>query len=1276
MRLLVGLLCALLVPGPSLGQSNPVTNGGFEQIDPRTGFAVDWSPVGTSVRVVSEARSGQRALLLERGTGPGVPPEVGLNREWSPNSGQQGAMLGQLSGGILYRYKLLRAAPDANISFQIIPMSGRAYEDTKAGRVIRKVPTAHAGDGLWHEVRVRYDFTKTPDVKWVHVAVRLTGGPGALLVDDIEYVESVGPLLTLEKLHFTLDSSRSGPGGTLNVSVVNEGDQPAEKVTVEMAPPPGWRVLQAPATTLETLGPDAAHVLKWRIAGSLQPGEVRLTARAREVEASAVLRLAPRVELESLLASPPVAVPGAPVTIRATLRNRGTAVARGVVLRSGNREIRLDVPIGVAAASWSVRAQAQPGAQTVRCRLVGAQSEENTSASFLVTHAMKAPARPVVPGLKIRTGSDRTVAELTSGSRQVALLPHLGQVVFRLPDGRVQTLAARYMGSGPRLRSVQTDTAGGRWTFEATAAPARGAVRLRIAVSCDKPRSVLRFEGPMLLAHAGLPSAYRRDGLFPGLEWLVPGEVSSSDLDIGTNHPDRKRYVPHPNKVTIPAIAVTSGEHTVALLWDAAARWDGVRDRPQPVFASPDRLLGAAAHRMGLIAPNVPAGLPENGLEHPRGHALRPGSSLTLEATLAVVPKSSTPLDGVKAWFAHYRPQPVLPGPQRNDRQWLAWTMEPYLTTLWVGPDKGWLPFLGGPPIWRNPSFDRTYAFDLARVAAYLPNHPKAPAWRARLQEVAGRFPAPEADDIGMYFADPVSAVSGMAARAAMLVAGQRPGGEWVFDANRRDQGVFRGMDYHELGPDGAAEVGTIARHAYELLRHARISGDAQAFQAGVRALNAMRRFTVPRAAQVWEVPLHTPDILAAADAVDAYLEAHRYALRANAREQKTPWLEQAKYWALAGLPFVYVWSEAGKPWMRYGSIPVFGATWYEGSWFGNLVQWNGLRYAYAIRKLHAYDPNTRFGGLTWHDLAVGITRSAMYQQSTKKQTYGLWPDALHTITLARADWEFAPRLIVKNVFQYMGMDEEPGTLNWPMAGGVVRISSTAPLRVGRAAQGVLACTLQPGQGQSLRLLVAGIGKPTVVRAGSVALQEGWSARGGWRYDPLGLLAVQLPPARAKGPVSVTLEGVTVRQPQWLPRPTSRLHFTFDRGDEEGWIGAHDIGEVRVRDGVLIARTDGSDPWLERTACRIAPGLATIRFRMRARGSDGVGQLFWSTSDSPSWDEQKSLRFTFRADGEWQEVVLPVGEHAQWHGKTITGLRLDPGSRAGAIIELDWIRGE
>ena len=71
------------------------------------------------------------------------------------------------------------------------------------------------------------------------------------------------------------------------------------------------------------------------------------------------------------------------------------------------------------------------------------------------------------------------------------------------------------------------------------------------------------------------------------------------------------------------------------------------------------------------------------------------------------------------------------------------------------------------------------------------------------------------------------------------------------------------------------------------------------------RALEAMRRFRVPRGAQVWEVHQEIPDIRAAALAVEAYQKA--YEITGDSR-----YLDDASYWAWTGVPFIYYGEEIG----------------------------------------------------------------------------------------------------------------------------------------------------------------------------------------------------------------------------------------------------------------------------------------------------------------------------------------------------------------------------
>ncbi|HLB74691.1 MAG TPA: hypothetical protein VJJ98_11780, partial [Sedimentisphaerales bacterium] len=151
---------------------------------------------------------------------------------------------------------------------------------------------------------------------------------------------------------------------------------------------------------------------------------------------------------------------------------------------------------------------------------------------------------------------------------------------------------------------------------------------------------------------------------------------------------------------------------------------------------------------------------------------------------------------------------------------------------------------------------------------------------------------------------------------------------------------------------------------------------------------------TVPRGAQTWEVPLHTPDILASAHMVKAYVLAYIIS-------DKEEYLEQARYWAWTGVPFVYLHPPTpGYPGDRrvgnYSTIAVLGATnWQAPAWFGQPVQWCGLVYCSALHLLSDVDPQG-----PWKKIAKGITAAGLQMTwpTTDTERQGLLPDFFHLV--------------------------------------------------------------------------------------------------------------------------------------------------------------------------------------------------------------------------------------------------------------------------------------
>jgi hypothetical protein len=234
----------------------------------------------------------------------------------------------------------------------------------------------------------------------------------------------------------------------------------------------------------------------------------------------------------------------------------------------------------------------------------------------------------------------------------------------------------------------------------------------------------------------------------------------------------------------------------------------------------------------------------------------------------------------------------------------------------------------------------------------------------------------------------------------------KREDGEWGFHPMNAEQ--------RKLGVAGDSVLGTSAEKAYSVAKAARMTGDAELRSIALDVLGRLRRHRVPRGGQSWECPLYEPDLLAAAFAVGAYVEAWKLS-------GDRSWLADATRWAKAGLPFLYLWEFPGRKGMRYASIPVFGTTQFTHPWFGVPVQWNGLVFAYFLRKLAPHDRS-----VDWLRVAEGITASAIQQQYADGPSKGCYPDGFYDQCTRRAPPDINPEDILVNVLTSIGKDPDP----------------------------------------------------------------------------------------------------------------------------------------------------------------------------------------------------------------------------------------------------------
>ena len=465
------------------------------------------------------------------------------------------------------------------------------------------------------------------------------------------------------------------------------------------------------------------------------------------------------------------------------------------------------------------------------------------------------------------------------------------------------------------------------------------------------------------------PVGLLQQGLFAGLEYLGKGERSSSTLDIETE--EHVRFAPDPIKVTMPLMAFVTDRTGVALSWDDM--------HLQPVYATPNVFDGTTDHRMAL-----------------RGHRIN-----------AVLRVGDARLEEQILWAVARKGLPDLPEPPRGretQRDLCLWA----LTEGPIHNENGW-----GHCV--EPNWVRRFHVDMVstiwRLSGKLPEVPELVPGGAHLPDEAAWF------------------LTGRAEQWLQMTQNQV---ESILRQQRED-GSFRYQGPYQKGHFEDTASGYCGRFAVLLLDAAYFTGNRRALEAGIKTLEYMKRFRTPRGAQTWELSLHTPDILASAHLVHAYVRG--YQLTGNKE-----YLELARRWALTGIPFVYLWGEY--PVMLYATVPVYGATnWRAPNWIGLPVQWCGLVYAYSLTLLAPYD-NT----LDWHHLAEGILIAGEQMQVPREEGdyAGLLPDSFH-IRLQRRQGPFINPCALVNL--RLALDGKPHRLE-VAANEAHRVVSPFPVKL------------------------------------------------------------------------------------------------------------------------------------------------------------------------------------------------------------------------------------
>jgi hypothetical protein len=630
------------------------------------------------------------------------------------------------------------------------------------------------------------------------------------------------------------------------------------------------------------------------------------------------------------------------------------------------------------------------------------------------------------------------------------------------------------------------DSGGAKWVFTRRVAPGRveGALDVSEKITVDRDRDALHVPWLTLLPGLGTFGGGKKQALFAGLEYLAD-EPSSSEADL--RGPQSDRRVPDKFRITFPLMALAAKGGYVGVVWEESAD-------VAAVFDSPDRALGSGAHLMALWAPGVGARRRENDLYAFDSFPAAAGRPLGAKFTI-IGGAGNSVAPAVRQYVAiKGLPEvPKLAGGLVGAVEMLA---------------HGWLDSgirAGG--MWRHAlsggnNFPPQISAESAALMLQLANLTDDPALAERLWKGAEEALDRSRPQDPNYR----SGVSHVRLPMEQMLFGNV--GEFVkeYAAGQRhaaDEFDARGIRHYAAAPGRLDYSSThFADHASgfaaaalsPMLEAAWLSGDADLTKKALQLLDlqtALYKDAEPRGAQTWEIPLHTPDILASAYIVKSY--ALGYAITG-----KKEYLDQARYWAWTGVPFVYLRPPAPGGVGNYSTIAVYGATnWESPNWIGLPVQWCGLVYASALYQLARYD-----SAGPWERIAKGITATGLLMSYpvSDAASGGLLPDSYNLKPQTRNGPDINPGTVQSHIAELYGKGRLYDFTRLPRRGWHV----SAPCEISGVKEDASAARFTAAGFGSGRysVLVSLIGKkPRAVLVGGLP-------RGDVKYDPIAKLLI------------------------------------------------------------------------------------------------------------------------------------------------------------------------
>jgi hypothetical protein len=171
-------------------------------------------------------------------------------------------------------------------------------------------------------------------------------------------------------------------------------------------------------------------------------------------------------------------------------------------------------------------------------------------------------------------------------------------------------------------------------------------------------------------------------------------------------------------------------------------------------------------------------------------------------------------------------------------------------------------------------------------------------------------------------------------------------------------------MSFPETVPYIPAIIPLVTQNALRILRYAAVTGHSNSAGAGIRAIELLERdYGIGKPTDTPRVPLPELDLRTIAEATECYLLG--YQVTGERR-----YLDGARFWADTGLPYVFLWSQPGRPAMRGAALSRLGEPLATPS--------TALEFARVLAELHRVRPDRLH-----YNAARSIVAGAEYQQAS-----------------------------------------------------------------------------------------------------------------------------------------------------------------------------------------------------------------------------------------------------------------------------------------------------